>query len=190
MLDIISSSANCKNGLIDINEDFIIKNVIDDKNIFILKNVFEKEKLKSLRNKIFDWGNSIESSNPNPEFFFKKSFHRIDNDPETSKTGHIFHAYNITNYNNIQFRNEIESIILPMKILQERISGVSINTTPDANGIAVRPQFIHYPSGGGYFDWHEHPFLPQKAGLILSLSEKGINFFNLKGKWSLILPFY
>lgn len=63
-----------------------------------------------------------------------------------------------------------------MKRLQECISETNLNTTPKASGIAVRPQFIHYPSGGGYFDWHEHPFLPQKVGLILSLSEKGVDF--------------
>ena len=31
-----------------------------------------------------------------------------------------------------------------------------------------RFQFIHYPKGGGFFDWHEHPRYPVNYGMILN----------------------
>lgn len=40
----------------------------------------------------------------------------------------------------------------------------------------MRPIVIHYPRGGGGFPLHTHPFLPQKIGLIVSLSEKKEDF--------------
>ncbi len=41
---------------------------------------------------------------------------------------------------------------------------------------ALRPQIIHYPRGGGFFDWHRHPRHPVNYGLIASLSEQGREF--------------
>ena len=39
-----------------------------------------------------------------------------------------------------------------------------------------RPQLLHYPVGGGFFDWHTHPRFPNNYGLILNLSKKGRDF--------------
>jgi hypothetical protein len=35
---------------------------------------------------------------------------------------------------------------------------------------------MHYPSGGGCFGWHQHKLQPTKIGLILALSENGVDF--------------
>ncbi len=39
-----------------------------------------------------------------------------------------------------------------------------------------RFQLLHYPRGGGFFGWHEHPRFPVNYGLILNLTEQGSNF--------------
>ena len=33
------------------------------------------------------------------------------------------------------------------------------------------PQVLHYPEGGGFFDWHTHPRKPQNYGLLLMLDD-------------------
>ena len=54
--------------------------------------------------------------------------------------------------------------------------------------LKINPKIIHYPRGGGYFDWHTHKRYPQNYGLILNLSKKnkdheqGTTLFKLKGK--------
>jgi len=60
--------------------------------------------------------------------------------------------------------------------LQYRITQISASYTTDSEGRCLNPAIIHYPRGGGYFGEHGHNFLPQKAGLILSLSKRGIDF--------------
>lgn len=40
----------------------------------------------------------------------------------------------------------------------------------------LRPQIIHYPRGGGFFGVHEHELEPQRLGLIVNLSEKGVDY--------------
>ena len=40
----------------------------------------------------------------------------------------------------------------------------------------AHPQIMQYPSGGGFFQEHSHPYLPQRFGLILNLSTRGKDF--------------
>jgi hypothetical protein len=35
---------------------------------------------------------------------------------------------------------------------------------------------MQYPAGGGCFGWHQHKLEPTKIGLILALSEIGVDF--------------
>ena len=69
--------------------------------------------------------------------------------------------------------NQTDTIFKKMELLQNKYLGVNhfIN-----NKVQRRPQIIHYPQGGGFFDWHEHPRFPTNYGLILNLSKKGRDF--------------
>jgi len=44
------------------------------------------------------------------------------------------------------------------------------------DGKSPCPIAQHYPAGGGWFAWHEHPLEPTRVGMILSLSEEGVDF--------------
>lgn len=44
------------------------------------------------------------------------------------------------------------------------------------NEYSILDQVIHYPKGGGFFDWHEHPKFPANYGVILNLAKKGRDF--------------
>lgn len=147
--------------------------VINKKNIVILKNVFEKDLLQQIKLKVFNWGKGASPSNPTNSL--KSNWHRIDNNPLQSENMHIFHAYNFVN-NRLDCSKDLWEIFLPMKKLQEKLSNTSLSLPQESKELSVRPQVLHYPSGGGFFDWHIHPLLPQKVGLILSLSDKGADF--------------
>ena len=236
MLNVIPVESGLHKHQIIADSEYIIREVIENRNIVILKGAFDARALFNIRQKVFQWGQNSPASNP--EDAFEASYHRIDNNPLQSETRHIFHAFNMTKAEGIEFFPSIESIFLPMKALQETVSGKTLNRSPSKNGIAVRPQFIHYPQAGGFFDWHTHPFEPQRVGLILSLSKKNqdfssggtsfryqdqfasiedehdigdialfrydlphrvepidehldnLDFDNIKGKWSFVLPFY
>lgn len=69
--------------------------------------------------------------------------------------------------------DEVSEIYKPMKNFQ---SEYVIDASDIKENQIRRFQFIHYPKGGGYFDWHEHPRYPVNYGLILNLSKKGFNF--------------
>lgn len=56
------------------------------------------------------------------------------------------------------------------------LTGHAFGFTPDGSGRALRPRALYYPAGGGYFDWHEHPLEPHRVGVILGLSQFGVDF--------------
>jgi len=41
---------------------------------------------------------------------------------------------------------------------------------------ALRPWAMYYPAGGGCFGWHEHRLEPTRIGLILAMSQIGVDF--------------
>ena len=79
-------------------------------------------------------------------------------------------------------------ILLPCGILKNREfctfekmstfqSKFVTNTDRIGKGEKRYSKIIHYPPGGGFFDWHTHPRFPTNYGLILNLSKKGISRF-------------
>ena len=232
MLDIIVKQKD------SISSEEINNEVINKRNILILKDFLDRDVILNIKNKIFDWGLNTPEFNPDLDQVFDNSYHRIDDNPSQSKTKHIFHAYNFTNDANVDFYQELVDFLNPLRELQAKLSGQQLENKPNKDGYALRPQAIHYPVGGGFFDWHIHPFLPQKVGLILSMSQRGrdfdeggtmfkidnkvvsiendhdigdlgifrydiehkvdvidashgrVDFNNIRGKWSLILPYY
>jgi len=176
MLDIKCVAMKSHNGefVPEIPFEEIACEVIDKKNIVILKNVFEKEGLLKMRDFVFRWGRDTEPTNPKEQLV--SSWHRIDNNPPMSETKHIFHIYNFVDYDHPAGK-ELLRFAAGMKLIQEALTGLPLDTKMGAKGkYFVRPQVIHYPSGGGFFDWHVHSFQPQKLGLILSVADRRVDF--------------
>jgi len=151
-----------------------LKRLIAGGGLVLLKGAFPTELLRNILEKVFAWGQECGSQRES-----EVSFHRIDNRPPQSQTSHAFHAYNF------QLRREaisaemdklIRPIFTAMGNLQNAIAGTQASYEPDAAGQFFHPQIIQYPSGGGFFDEHVHPLEPQRVGLILGLSEKGLDF--------------
>lgn len=49
---------------------------------------------------------------------------------------------------------------------------------PSPDYRTLRPWAMYYPAGGGCFGWHQHKLEPTKVGLILSMSQIGVDFYS------------
>jgi hypothetical protein len=153
--------------------------VINERNIVVLKAAFEYHFLEKLRFDVFQWGKSKKNHGID---YAGKSFCRIDNLHSNSITPHIFHAYNFDlpdSSLNHQLEKDLIKLYGPMNKLQHAVS--FYNRRYESSGSLkprLRPQIIHYPCGAGKFDYHTHPFEPQKIGLILNMSKKGVDYDN------------
>jgi hypothetical protein len=64
----------------------------------------------------------------------------------------------------------------PLLVFQNRLTQQAATFTNDSQGRRARPQLIQYPRGGGMFGRHLHTLEPQRIGLILGLSQRGVDF--------------
>jgi len=88
--------------------------------------------------------------------------------PKGVQTDRLFRSWTFYNIDSIPIRS-CHAIFSQMRDFQ-RTFIVAPDTFP--SGTAYRPQIIHYPVGGGYFDWHSHPRHPVNYGLIANLSNQ------------------
>ena len=97
-------------------------------------------------------------------------FSTMDVLPTGVETERVFRSLVITNYKKLSSLNLIYE-----KMLKFQIDFI-IEKNIDFGDKSRKFQILHYPSGGGFFDWHLHPRLPVNYGLILNLSKKNLNF--------------
>lgn len=173
-------SAGTEDGEIVVEEpkEQIADAVIDGQ-IVILKNVFDPDKLRSLRKDIFEWAQETPETSKSTETN-ESTFHSIDNNPKESSNPKVYHSFNFVlsdtdNYLNID--HSAEPYFEKLRDLQNSLASTD-GDFGDLNGLAMRPIILHYPRGGGGFPVHTHPYLPQKIGVILSMSEYGEDYQN------------
>jgi hypothetical protein len=70
-----------------------------------------------------------------------------------------------------------------MRTTVERLAALWRSLTGHEHGLqaqsgrrALRPWAMYYPAGGGCFGWHEHGLEPTRIGLILAMSQIGVDF--------------
>tara|TARA_B100000686_G_C16435814_1_gene784451 strand:- start:3 stop:713 length:711 start_codon:yes stop_codon:yes gene_type:complete len=161
-----------------------IKTVMKKNNLLIIKNFIDSD-FMNIRKQLLLFSDSekevIEPTN------FKSSWHRYDVLPKKSVTKHITHFYNfnLSKPYNLDFSLyfELRIIFTKMLLIQNALAGTTAtlcNSYSKKNNDRpiLRPQIIHYPKGGGSFDKHNHPYLPQKYGLILLLSQKNKDYMS------------
>jgi hypothetical protein len=56
------------------------------------------------------------------------------------------------------------------------LTGYRHTFVPEAGRRALRAWAMCYPAGGGCFGWHSHGLEPTKIGMILAMSEIGVDF--------------
>jgi len=153
--------------------------------------------------------------------------------PITSETSHLYRIFHINFYNKFFKDNPIS---LFFKNYLSLLDIICDKPLLKSKKMKINPKIIHYPLGGGHFDWHIHNRYPQNYGKILNLSKQNTDFkkgstlfkiknkiisfekitkqgdlvlfkynlphmvskvdhnsdliFNLKGRWTLVMPIY
>lgn len=153
------------------NNNLEIKNQIKAKApVIIIKNFADKE----VCNKVVESAHLFTKKNkPKIGNRFIETFWQIDVLPSRVQTDRIFRSLCIYPNDNIPIVNQTEIIFKKMELLQNECLEVEKFLN---DRVKRRPQIIHYPQGGGFFDWHKHPRFPTNYGLILNLSKKGRDF--------------
>lgn len=180
-VDPIIEKAEIKDG--SIIPESSIENIRDQVlkgNIIILKEAFPPDDLRSIRHSIHQWGLNVPESDVS-EDEASATIHRVDDNPEETYFSRLYHFYYFKGIlENGGDRTTIDNTVKPyfelLASLQAELGEYDLQLEHSTNGPNPHPQAIQYPSGGGYFSMHLHDFLPQKIGLILSISEKGVNF--------------
>jgi hypothetical protein len=146
-------------------------------NVFILKGVFadERDDLLQLRHEVFKWSKTTEPSDqPTPT---ENSHCMQAGVSYLQKTPHVYHSYNFNSISQLSgdLAAHLHKYFQPLCELQNALTGNTARLE-EFNGVALHPQLIQYPLGGGIFGRHFHPLEPQRIGLIVGLSQRGIDF--------------
>ncbi len=105
-----------------------------------------------------------------------ESYYSVDIEPPKSTVRRVLRSMIVAPTSNDTLWRQLEGCFRPMAAFHSRLVGENAGFSVDADTPGYRPQIIHYPRGGGYFDLHEHPHLPMRYGMILNLSRKGEDF--------------
>ncbi len=174
----VSGNFSKEQVIVDASFTDLYDEAVNKRNILIIKNAFPERLLLDLRNEVFEWG---KDPSCHSLIYPGKSYHRIDHLNEQSMTKHIFHSYNFNLPDETisgKLQNALQLVFSPFRKLQEQLSfrPLPYPMSDISSGLRLRPQVIQYPRGGGFFDYHIHPFEPQRVGLILNLSKKGSDY--------------
>ena len=132
--------------------------------IVVLKNMFAEPEIDTARESLLRWRDATAPENLD-RLSANRPFWRRDDNPPHSKTKHVFDTLHPG------WDAPISFVFAKMEKLWS-----ALTEQPAPPGMALRPQVLYYPSGGGHFDWHSHNLHPQKIGLIVGLSKSGRDF--------------
>ncbi|MCV6638074.1 hypothetical protein [Candidatus Albibeggiatoa sp. nov. NOAA] len=169
------------NGLIALNSHINNQQIIPEISIsemtqfieaghtVILKNVFDVQRLLTLRQAVCDWAEKI------PEHPITKTasvpdlnYHRRDNVSDPKYMTRLFHQYGFSNLDNLEasLQKQLKDTVEPLLNLQNQLA----QTNFDLSMPNCRFKLYNHNSGGGFFDKHTHPYIPQKVAFFLSFS--------------------
>lgn len=142
--------------------------------IVIVKGAFDPAELRRVRSAILEC--KIPDHGEHQLQHAGSSRHRHEYRPE-SGIRHVFESYRLAVSDpGDRIGRAVREPFARLAEFWRSLTGCRHGFDRAADGLAVRPWAMHYPAGGGYFDWHEHPLLPQKIGLIAGMSEIGADF--------------
>ncbi len=142
--------------------------------IVVLKRAFPEDRMDRCKRALLDWQARHPESNPERLRANAHWWRRDVNPP--SKTKHLFETFCLVFDKATDPLAEVAAVFESMAGIWHALTGRGETMRPDAEGRMLRPQVIHYPRGGGFFDWHRHDLQPQGIGLIVGLSKCGRDF--------------
>ena len=143
-------------------------------NVVVLKQVFPEAVMDRCKATLLTWQAEHPESNPERLQVNAHWWRRDINPP--SKTKHLFETFCFVFKGEKDSLSQIEVVFEDMGAIWRALTGRTETMAMGAGGKVLRPQAIHYPRVGGFFDWHIHELAPQGIGLILGLSKGGRDF--------------
>jgi hypothetical protein len=152
-----------------------ITQMISEGQVIIIRGVFVSKLLNSVKKEIFEFGQNSPENNPKRDAK-TDNFHRVDNNHPSMSVKRIAHFFRYSYAN--QNLTSIFELIHPLNILRNSIANLNPEYTfyNDDDGFLSQPAALHYPVGGGYMSAHVDPIDPQKVEMVLSLSQRGVDF--------------
>jgi hypothetical protein len=104
---------------------------------------------------------------------YTETFYQVDFLPFRVQTDRIFRSFHFADLSNLGCFKKTTTLLNLLDRFQNDYTCPN-ETIPC--GFSKFWQILHYPVGGGFFDWHVHTRYPVNYGLILNLSERNIDF--------------
>jgi hypothetical protein len=152
--------------------------IVMDGGVAVVKGVFgsEADELLALRRQVFEWGRATPpTSAAVPDV---NGHSRMAGVSARQKTPHVYHSYDLDRISQLPKRlgAHLRRYYEPLADFQNALTGNSGRLEAFGDGPTLRPQLIQYPPGGGLFGRHVHPLEPQRIGMIVALSRRGVDF--------------
>lgn len=143
----------------------------------IVREFVEPEICTEVIESITTWRSTQERHPPQSTGLGNYIVHEFGVSPR-QKTLHNYIAYNLQSIQELPtpFKERVEVIFLRLHDYWCSLTGLKQDLYSRTEHHVFRPQIIQYESGRGVFGKHVHMLLPQKVGLILELSRRGVHY--------------
>lgn len=143
--------------------------------IVILKDAVDAKVVTAARNAIFNWGQR--QSPPRESALDGSGAVTLTSYlPVRSESRYIFRSFEFDPVSKAEIVSEVLPVFEALRVIYNGLLGQVFEFGKVYNVHTLLPQCIQYPRGGGFFQEHFHPILPQRIGLILSASTCGTDY--------------
>lgn len=154
-----------------------MREIVMSGDVVLLKDVFPQDQLIALREATWAWSRATPITGPqqSPD----TNHHAFESGVSPlQKTLHAYHSYNFNQIFDLPspLQDQALRVFRPLREFQNALSQRQAEFERDADGRKLHPQIIQYPRGGGLFGAHVHALEPQRLGLILAISKRGVDF--------------
>ena len=143
--------------------------------VVIVKGAMNTEKLLELRCELLGWSLKTPTV-AKDDFLTNRHRHRVQV-AHTLKTPQVMHDFVFNDMHNAE--EPLRTLLLghfnPLRNFYVELTGNDVPWGTN-EGPYFHPQILHYPEGGGFFGNHIHGLLPQKIGVVVSMSQLGVDF--------------
>lgn len=143
--------------------------------IAILKNAVPPGLVRRARDTIQAWGISAPEARKRPREAGGAA-HHTSYLPAKSQSRYIFHSHEFVPGAKLPVVQDVMPVYEQLRRIYCGLIGDEIAFGEERDGHSFLPQCIQYPRGGGFFQEHVHPLLPQRIGLVLSASTYGEDY--------------
>ena len=148
-----------------------LRNLIKlDEPVIVIKNFENENELNNIRKSLHNHTKEIPYRLGDQ---FSETFVQMDVLPSKVQTHRIFRTFFFSKDDGSNIFSLTRPIFQKLKSFHNQYLAYE-DFSP--NQYSILEQVIHYPKGGGFFDWHVHTRFPVNYGVILILAKKDRDF--------------